>query len=204
MKNQNNIHPVFDKILNRPDKEKLLKQHSRVIWLTGLSGAGKTTIGRHIEMELNKRGYLTQVLDGDNIRTGINNNLGFSDTDRYENIRRIAEVSKLFMNCGIICINSFISPTHEIRHKAMEIVGKENFIEVYINAPLKVCESRDVKGLYQKARRGEIKNFTGIDAPFEPPLNPDIELKTDELTVEESTKKSLDFILPIIEYGNDK
>lgn len=200
MKNQNNIHPVFDKILNRPDKEKLLKQHSRVIWLTGLSGAGKTTIGRHIEMELNKRGYLTQVLDGDNIRTGINNNLGFTDADRYENIRRIAEVSKLFMNCGIICINSFISPTHEIRHKAMEIVGKENFIEVYINAPLKVCESRDVKGLYQKARRGEIKNFTGIDAPFEPPLNPDIELKTDELTVVESTKKALDFILPIINY----
>ncbi len=198
--NKNNIHPVFDKILNRPDKEKLLKQHSRVIWLTGLSGAGKTTIGRQIEMELNKRGYLTQVLDGDNIRTGINNNLGFSETDRHENIRRIAEVSKLFMNCGIICINSFISPTREMRHMAMEIIGKENFIEVYINAPLEVCESRDVKGLYQKARRGEIKNFTGIDAPFEPPLNPDIELKTDELTVEESAKKALDFILPIITY----
>ncbi|NOX85373.1 MAG: adenylyl-sulfate kinase [Chlorobi bacterium] len=198
--NKNNIHPVFDKILNRPDKEKLLKQHSRVIWLTGLSGSGKTTIGRHIEMELNKRGYLTQVLDGDNIRTGINSNLGFSETDRHENIRRIAEVSKLFMNCGIICINSFISPTREMRHMAMKIIGKENFIEVYINAPLEVCESRDVKGLYQKARRGEIKNFTGIDAPFEPPLNPDIELKTDELTVEESAKKALDYILPIIIY----
>ncbi len=201
-KNDNNIHPVFDKILNRPDKEKLLKQHSRVIWLTGLSGSGKTTIGRNIEMELNKRGYLTQVLDGDNIRTGINNNLGFSENDRHENIRRIAEVSKLFMNCGIICINSFISPTREMRHMAMEIIGKENFIEVYINAPLEVCESRDVKGLYQKARRGEIKNFTGIDAPFEAPLNPDIKLKTDELSVEEATKKALDYILPIITFEN--
>jgi len=199
MKNHN-IHPVFDKILNRPDKEKLLKQHSRVIWLTGLSGSGKTTVGRHIEMELNRRGYLTQVLDGDNIRTGINNNLGFTGNDRYENIRRIAEVSKLFMNCGIICINSFISPTREIRQMAKEIIGNENFIEVYINAPLEVCESRDVKGLYQKAREGKIKNFTGIDAPFEAPVNPDIELKTAELAVEESTKKALDYILPIINY----
>ena len=203
MKNQENIHPVFDKILNRPDKEKLLKQHSRVIWLTGLSGSGKTTVGRQIEMELNKRGYLTQVLDGDNIRTGINNNLGFSGTDRFENIRRIAEVSKLFLNCGIICINSFISPTRDIRHMAMDIIGKENFIEVYINAPVEVCEQRDVKGLYKKARRGEIKNFTGIDAPFDAPKNPDIELKTDQLTVEESTQKALEFILPIIEYKEE-
>lgn len=196
----NNIHPVFDQILNRPDKEKLLNQRSRVIWMTGLSGSGKTTIGTHIEHELNKRGYLTQVLDGDNIRTGINNNLGFSEEDRYENIRRIAEVSKLFMNCGIICINSFISPTREIRHMAMEIIGKKNFIEVFINAPLEVCESRDVKGLYQKAREGKIKNFTGIDSPFEKPLKPDIELETDKLSIDESTKKALEFILPIIEY----
>lgn len=202
MKHQNNIHPVFDKILNRPDKEKLLKQHSRVIWLTGLSGSGKTTVGRQVEMELNRRGYLTQVLDGDNIRTGINNNLGFTEEDRTENIRRIAEVSKLFMNCGIICINSFISPTRDIRHLAQEIIGKENFIEVYINAPLEVCEQRDVKGLYQKAREGKIKNFTGIDAPFEPPIKPDIELKTAELSVEESAQKALDYILPIIEYKN--
>ena len=199
----NNIHPVFDKILNRPDKEKLLNQHSRVIWMTGLSGSGKTTVGRHIEMELNQRGFLTQVLDGDNIRTGINNNLGFSEEDRYENIRRIAEVSKLFMNCGIICINSFISPTREIRHMAMDIVGKENFIEVYINAPLEVCESRDVKGLYQKAREGKIKNFTGIDAPFDAPVDPDIELKTDKLSIEQSATKCLDYIFPIIEYSEN-
>ena len=198
-----NLHPVFDQILNRPDKEKLLNQHSHVIWMTGLSGSGKTTIGTHIEHELNKRGYLTQVLDGDNIRTGINNNLGFSEEDRYENIRRIAEVSKLFMNCGIICINSFISPTRKIRHMAMEIIGKENFIEVFINAPLEVCESRDVKGLYQKAREGKIKNFTGIDSPFEEPEKADIELKTDKLSVEESTQKALDYILPIIEYKTE-
>ena len=198
-----NLHPVFDQILNRPDKEKLLNQHSRVIWMTGLSGSGKTTIGTHIEYELNKRGYLTQVLDGDNIRTGINNNLGFSEEDRYENIRRIAEVSKLFMNCGIICINSFISPTREIRHMAMEIIGKENFIEVFINAPLEVCESRDVKGLYQKAREGKIKNFTGIDSPFEEPIKPDIELKTDLLSIEKSTQKALKFILPVIGYKHE-
>ena len=204
MKTQdNNIHPVFDQILNRPDKEKLLNQHSRVIWMTGLSGSGKTTIGTHIEHELNKRGYLTQVLDGDNIRSGINNNLGFSEEDRYENIRRIAEVSKLFMNCGIICINSFISPTREIRHMAMEIIGKENFIEVFINAPLEVCESRDVKGLYKKAREGKIKNFTGIDAPFEEPIKPDIELKTDKLSIKESTEKALKHILPVIEYKTE-
>ncbi len=204
MKTQDsNIHPVFDQILNRPDKEKLLNQHSRVIWMTGLSGSGKTTIGTHIEHELNKRGYLTQVLDGDNIRSGINNNLGFSEEDRYENIRRIAEVSKLFMNCGIICINSFISPTREIRHMAMEIIGKENFIEVFINAPLEVCESRDVKGLYKKAREGKIKNFTGIDAPFEEPIKPDIELKTDKLSIKESTEKALKHILPVIEFMID-
>jgi len=164
--NNQNLHPVFKQILNRPDKEKLLNQKAKVIWMTGLSGAGKTTIGAGIEKELNVRGYLTQVLDGDNIRTGISNNLGFSEEDRFENIRRIAEVSKLFLNCGIICINSFISPTKKIRSMAKEIIGENDFIEVYVNTPLEVCEQRDVKGLYQKAREGKIKNFTGIDAPF--------------------------------------
>ncbi len=200
MPKDRHIHPVFNQILNRSDKEKLLDQHSKVIWMTGLSGAGKTTIARNIEMELNERGFLTQVLDGDNIRTGINNNLGFSAEDRFENIRRISEVSKLFLNCGIICINSFISPTKEIRDMAMDIIGKENFIEVYVNAPLEVCEQRDVKGLYQKAREGKIKNFTGIDAPFEAPENPDIEIKTDELSIEDSVQKCLKVILPKIEY----
>ena len=200
MPNQKNIHPVFNEILNQADKEKLLNQNARVIWMTGLSGAGKTTIGVHLERELNKRGYLTQVLDGDNIRTGINNNLGFSEDDRFENIRRISEVSKLFLNCGIICINSFISPTNDIRQMAKDIIGQENFLEVYVNAPLEVCEQRDVKGLYQKAREGIIKNFTGIDAPFDAPENPDIEIETDKLNIEDSVQKCLKVILPKIEY----
>ncbi len=199
-----NIHPVFHQILNRSDKEDRLRQHAKVIWITGLSGAGKTTIARHIEKELSKRGFLTQVLDGDNIRTGVNNNLGFSEEDRFENIRRISEVSKLFLSCGIICINGFISPSIAIRQMAKEIIGLENFIEVFVNAPLNVCEQRDVKGLYKKARAGEIKQFTGIDAPFEPPLHPDIEIRTDRLSIEASVKKCLDFILPEITWYKNK
>ena len=198
---QNNIHTVFNKILQRPEKEKLLNQKAKVIWMTGLSGAGKTTIGAGIERELNKRGYLTQVLDGDNIRSGINNNLGFSADDRFENIRRIAEVSKLFLNCGIICINSFISPTKAIRAMAKKIIGEDDFIEVYVNAPLEVCEQRDVKGLYQKARDGKIKDFTGIDSPFEVPENPAIEIKTDQLSIDESVQQCLEVILPNIEHN---
>jgi len=199
-KSEKNIHPVFDRILLRPEKEELLNQRSRVIWFTGLSGAGKTTVAQHVEQELNKLGFLTQILDGDNIRSGINNNLGFSVKDREENIRRIAEVSKLFLNCGIICINSFISPTEDIRKIATDIIDRENFIEVFVNAPLAVCEQRDVKGLYKKARKGEIKNFTGIDSPFDFPKDPDIELKTDQLSIEESTQKCLEYILPLIRY----
>lgn len=164
-----NIHPIFDTILNRGDKEKLLKQKSIVVWMVGLSGSGKSTLARAIENELHLQGHLTQLLDGDNLRTGINNNLGFSENDRLENIRRAAEVSKLFMNAGLITICSFISPTEEIRTIARTIIGEENFFEVYINAPFEVCEQRDVKGLYKKARNGEIKNFTGLDAPFEAP-----------------------------------
>ena len=195
-----NIYPFFHQLLNRSDKEELLNQRSKVIWLTGLSGAGKTTLGHNLEMDLNKRGFLTQILDGDNIRNGINKNLGFSEEDRYENIRRIAEVSKLFLNAGIICINSFISPTENIRNMAKEIIGYDDFIEIYLNAPLEVCEQRDVKGLYKKAREGKIKNFTGIDAAYEEPVNPDLEIRTDELSIENSVKKCLDLILPKISY----
>jgi len=198
------IFPVFNKILKRSDKEKLLKQHSRVIWLTGLSGSGKTTIAKGVERELHKRGFICQVLDGDNIRSGINNNLGFSPDDRFENIRRISEVSKLFINCGIVTINSFISPTEKIRGIAREVIGKKDLIEIFVNAPVSVCEKRDVKGLYKKARSGEIKNFTGVDAAFEPPLNPHVEVKTDHLSAEDSVQKILEYVLPHISFSDEK
>ncbi len=204
MKENNNIYPVFHRILKREDKERLLKQRAKVIWMTGLSGAGKTTLAKALDEALYNRGILSQILDGDNIRSGINNNLNFTETDRTENIRRIAEVSKLFLNCGIISINSFISPTEDIRHMAMDIIGRENMIEVFVNAPLNVCENRDVKGLYARARKGEIKNFTGIDSPFEKPMDADVEIRTDLMTVEESTEKLMDFILPRIEYHEKK
>lgn len=187
-----NIHPT-DKILQRADKEKLLEQKGIVIWMTGLSGSGKTTIAVSLEQELNKKGLLTQVLDGDNVRTGINSNLGFSDSDRNENIRRIAEIAKLFMNCGVITICCFVSPTREIRANAKSIIGSTDFVEVYINTPLEICEQRDVKGLYAKARKGEIKDFTGIDSPFEAPEHAEIELRTNEMSVEESVEKILTY-----------
>ena len=198
-----NIYPIFDKILTREDKEKLLNQRSIVIWITGLSGSGKTTIAQVLEMELHKRGYLTKLLDGDNVRTGINNNLSFSEEDRKENIRRIAEVSKLFMKGGVILINCFISPTKEIRDQAREIVGEKDFFEIYVNTPLEVCEERDIKGLYAKARAGLIKNFTGIDSPYEEPENPSVEIKTTECSISESVQIILDKLLLRIEYKND-
>lgn len=198
MKNQENIFPIFDQIVGRKEKEQLLNQTAKVIWMTGLSGSGKSTIAIALEKELVQKGFLTQVLDGDNIRTGINNNLGFSDADRTENIRRIAEVSKLFVNCGVITINCFVSPTNAIRNAAKEIIGKEDFVEVFIDTPIEICEQRDVKGLYKKARAGEIKDFTGINAPFEVPENAAIVVKTANKTVEESVNTILEQILPLI------
>lgn len=176
-----------------------MKQQSVVIWFTGLSGSGKTTIAIALEKELNKRGILTQVLDGDNIRAGINNNLGFSENDRKENIRRIAEVTKLFLNCGIVTINCFVSPTNEIREQAKTIIGENDFLEIFINTPIEICEQRDVKGLYKKARAGEIKDFTGISSPFEAPTNPFLDVKTANRTVEESVKEILDKVLTKIQ-----
>lgn len=181
-----NIHPIFDKILGRNEKESFLNQQAKVLWFTGLSGSGKSTIAQHLEKKLFSEGFFIQLLDGDNIRTGINNNLGFSLEDRNENIRRISEVSKLFLNAGVICLNSFVSPTIEIRNAAKEIIGEKDFIEVFVNTPLEVCEARDVKGLYKKARAGEIKGFTGIDSPYEAPNAPDIEVKTANQSIEES------------------
>ena len=193
-----NLFTIFDDILKRKEKEEFLNQKSKVIWMTGLSGSGKTTIAKGVERSLHSKGILNQLLDGDNIRVGISNNLTFSHEDRRENIRRIAEVSKLFMNCGIVTLNCFISPTIEIRKIAENIIGTENFIEVYINASIETCENRDVKGLYKKARKGEIKDFTGISAPFEVPKNAKIEINTSELSIDESVQKVLDYILPII------
>jgi adenylylsulfate kinase len=161
-----------------------LKHQGKVIWLTGLSGAGKTTLANGLQDLLNQHGYLTKVLDGDVVRVGLNKDLKFSEADRNENIRRVAEVSKLFIAEGIITINSFISPTKKMREQARLIVG-DSFIEVYVNTPIDICEMRDVKGLYVKARNGEINNFTGIGSIYEAPINPEIEILT-ELTVKET------------------
>lgn len=192
----NNIYPIFDRMLDREDKERLLGQHSVMVWFTGLSGSGKSTIAIALERELHKLGLLCRILDGDNIRSGINNNLGFSPEARVENIRRIAEVSKLFIDTGVITIAAFISPNNELREMASSIIGKENFLEIFVSTSLEECERRDVKGLYAKARRGEIKDFTGISAPFETPESPALTLDTSVLSVEESVKRLLDLILP--------
>ncbi len=194
------IHPIFDKILTRNDKEKLLNQHSVVVWLTGLSGSGKSTIARALELELHQKGYISKLLDGDNVRTGLNNNLGFSDNDRKENIRRIAEVSKLFLESGIVLINCFISPTQLIRDQVRNIVGEENYFEIFVNTSLDTCERRDTKGIYAKARKGLIKEFTGISAPYEEPINPDIEIRTEEISLEQSVEMILSKLLPRIKY----
>lgn len=189
-----NIHPIFDRLLTRAEREQRLGQSSKVIWLTGLSGSGKSTIAQQLEKLLFSEGYFAQVLDGDNIRVGISNNLGFSVEDREENIRRISEVAKLYLHSGIITLASFISPTRAIRDMARRIIGPEDFVEIFINAPIEVCEQRDVKGLYAKARRGEIKGFTGIDSPYEAPENPALEIRTDEMSLEDSTRSIYNYL----------
>jgi adenylylsulfate kinase len=183
---------------SREDKERRLKQKARVIWMTGLSGSGKTTLGLGLEKELFRRGFFVQVLDGDLVRRGINNNLRFSEADRIENIRRVAEVSKLFVNCGIITINCFISPTDAIRTMARDIIGKADFIEVFMSASLEVCEQRDIKGLYAKARKGEIPDFTGISSPFEMPAGADLTIDTFAQSIPETIDLALTHILPKI------
>ena len=195
---EKHIYPIFDRILQRNDREKLLGQKGIMLWFTGLSGSGKSTLAIALERELYNSGILCRILDGDNIRTGINNNLGFTEADRVENIRRIAEVAKLFVDCGVVTIAAFISPTEQIRQMAADIIGKDDFFEIYVNTPLEVCEERDVKGLYKKARQGEIKNFTGISAPFEAPLNPAITIDTSACSLEESVNLLKKIIIPQI------
>ena len=182
-------------MMSRKDKESLLHQRGIMIWMTGLSGSGKSTVAIGVERELHKRGILCRILDGDNIRTGINSNLGFSEEDRRENIRRIAEIGKLFVDTGIVTIACFVSPTNDLRQMAREIIGEEDFREVYIATPLEECERRDVKGLYARARRGEVKDFTGISAPFEPPAAPDLNLDTSRMTLEEEVKAVVGLIV---------
>lgn len=192
------IHPIFGKMLSRHEKEQLLDQKGLAVWMTGLSGSGKSTIGLLLEQMLHQRGVLTRLLDGDNVRSGINNNLGFSDQDRWENIRRIAEINKLFTDCGIVVINCFVSPTLAIRQQAREIIGAD-FTEVFVDTPIEICEERDVKGLYKKARAGEIADFTGISAPFERPEKADIVLQTQSQTPEQTAEALFTAVLPKIE-----
>lgn len=192
------IHPVFDRLLQRTDKEALLGQHGLCIWMTGLSGSGKSTIAVELERLLHAEGIHSMVLDGDNVRTGINNNLGFSEADRTENIRRIAEVAKLFVGNGTVTICCFVSPTIAIREQAKAIIGANDFVEVFIDTPLEECERRDVKGLYAKARAGEVKDFTGISAPFEAPVQADIVVTTTGREPDDSAGDILAFTLPRI------
>ncbi|MGK7397946.1 MAG: adenylyl-sulfate kinase [Candidatus Cyclobacteriaceae bacterium M3_2C_046] len=195
-----NIHPIFDRQLKQEDKEKLLQQKGLVIWFIGLSGSGKSTLANALENHLHQLGYLTKLLDGDNLRTGVNKNLGFSKEDRIENIRRAAETSKLFLHCGIITMCSLISPTSQVREMSRKIIGPENYVDVYVNCSLEVCEQRDVKGLYAKARKGEIPDFTGISSPFEPPQNPAVEVKTDQDSLEVCLEQIVNYIEPKIKW----
>jgi len=195
---EKHIYPIFDKTLQRLDRERLLNQRSKVVWFTGLSGSGKSTLALALERELHGRGYLCYLLDGDNIRSGINSNLGFTEADRVENIRRIAEVCKLFVDCGVVTLASFVSPTNDIRKLASDIVGAENFVEVFVSTPLEVCEQRDVKGLYKKVRAGEVKDFTGISSPFEHPQSPALTIDTSKFSLEECTQQLLEVLLPMV------
>ncbi|MBR6631712.1 MAG: adenylyl-sulfate kinase [Alistipes sp.] len=200
MKQQENIHPIFDKMQSREEKEQQLRQRGLTVWFTGLSGSGKSTIAVALERRLSQQGIFSRILDGDNIRTGINRGLGFSEEERRENIRRIAEVSKLFTETGIVTLSAFVSPTNELREMAREIIGKEDFVEIFVATPLEECERRDVKGLYAKARRGEIKDFTGITSPFEAPESPALAIDTTNLSVEEAVERVLEIIIPKIKH----
>lgn len=196
----NHLFSTEKQLISRKEKEKLLSQNGICIWLTGLSGSGKTTIAKHLSKELHEMGIINQVLDGDNIRLGINKNLSFSNEDRLENIRRTAEISKLFVNCGVVTICCLVSPTNKIRNLAKTIIGENDFYETFINTTLEECEKRDTKGLYKKARKGEIKDFTGISSPFERPKNPSISISTKGKSIEESANELLTAVLPKIKF----
>ncbi|MDQ8205412.1 adenylyl-sulfate kinase [Pelagicoccus sp. SDUM812003] len=189
-----NIHPISDRLLKKEDRERSLGQRGKVVWLCGLSGSGKSTLAIALEKALYSAGKHVYVLDGDNIRTGLNKGLGFSDDDRQENIRRIAEVSKLFQDAGLIAINSFITPTANLRALARDVIGKENLIEIYVRASFETCKQRDVKGLYAKVEQGLVPDFTGKDSGFEEPEDSDLVIDTEAQSVEESLQTLLDFV----------
>lgn len=194
------IHPEHHRFLKRHDKESLLKQHGLVVWMCGLSGSGKSTIANAAERVLHQQGRMTVILDGDNLRSGLNADLGFSDQDRLENIRRFAEVAKIFADNGIITFVSAITPRGELRDLARGIIGSDHLFEVYVEASYEACEIRDVKGLYAKAARGEIEHFTGKDGSFEPPSDPNLVLNTETTTIEDAAFELLEAIRHRIEF----
>jgi len=189
------IYPIKTKV-SREQREALMHQHAMLIWFTGLSGSGKSTLAVQLEAQLHARGFKTYLLDGDNIRAGLNKDLTFTDEGRVENIRRIGEVAKLMLDAGVIVLSAFISPFQSDRDQVRSIIGSQHYVEVFVNAPLEVCEQRDVKGLYKKARAGEVKNFTGINSPYEVPQHPDVVVETGNLSVEESISRLMNFIAP--------
>ena len=196
-----NIHPISDRLLGREARLQALGQRSKVVWLYGLSGSGKSTLAIALEKQLRAAGRHVYVLDGDNVRTGLNKDLGFSDADRRENIRRIAEVSKLFVDAGLVAINSFITPNEELRAIARETIGKQDLIEVYVKASFEACRQRDVKGLYAKVAQGLIPDFTGKDSGFEEPARSDLVIDTEAQTIEQSLQSLLDFVAPQLALG---
>jgi adenylylsulfate kinase len=198
---KNNLFTTYDKILSKEEKETAINQRGMSFWLTGLSGSGKTTIGAFLEKKLFEQNIIVALLDGDNIRSGINDNLSFSDDDRIENIRRIAEVSKLFNMNGIVTINCFVSPFQSSRDQAKEIIGADSFFDIFIDTSIDECEKRDVKGLYKKARAGKIKDFTGISSPFEEPKNPSLKISTFNKTIEECGDELFNFVYPKIKFA---
>lgn len=195
----NYIYPIKTKV-SADERQQLMNQRPRLIWFTGLSGSGKSTLAVQLEAALHAEGFKTYLLDGDNIRSGLNRDLSFTDDARVENIRRISEVCKLFLDAGVVLLSAFISPFQADREQVKSIVGKENYIEIFVDAPLEVCEQRDVKGLYKKARAGEVKNFTGITSPYERPTHPDVVIATDKMSVEESMEVLVKAVVPRIRY----
>ena len=189
------IHPIYTQMLSRAEREKKLRQHAKVVWLYGLSGSGKSTLATALEHRLFADGYVTAHLDGDNVRDGLNRGLGFTDADREENNRRVAEVSKLFVQSGIICINSFITPKESLRQLVRNILGKENLLEIYVECSFETCQKRDVKGLYKKAHEGKVAHFTGKESGFEPPAQPDLVLNTESTPLADSLESLYSFVL---------